>query len=198
MNIKELLKLNKDLVLASRSPRRKKLLEQLGFEFQIIPSGFDESVIYNEEPSQYVVELAHGKAKTVADQLDFDAIVIGSDTTVYFENEYLNKPESEDDAFQMLKRMSGKTHEVWSGISLIDSSNDRCFDEAVCTKVRFRELEDEEIIAYIKSGSPMDKAGSYGIQDDFGSVFVEDIQGDFYNVVGLPLEKLYQLFKKFQ
>lgn len=196
MNIKKLLKLEKEIILASRSPRRKKLLEQLGFEFQVIPSKFDEDSVFNEDPSVYVQEIAKGKVQEIAKSVEGNFIIIGSDTTVYFDGKYLNKPQDENEAFEMLSKMSGKEHFVWSGIVLLDTENNRLISEAVSTKVKFREIEVDEIKAYIKSGSPMDKAGSYGIQDDFGSVFVESIEGDFYNVVGLPLEKLYQMFKK--
>lgn len=196
MNIKKLLKLEKEIILASRSPRRKKLLKQLGFEFQVIPSKFDEDSVFNEDPSVYVQEIAKGKVQEIAKSVEGNFIIIGSDTTVYFDGKYLNKPQDENEAFEMLSKMSGKEHFVWSGIVLLDTENNRLITEAVSTKVKFREIEVDEIKAYIKSGSPMDKAGSYGIQDDFGSVFVESIEGDFYNVVGLPLEKLYQMFKK--
>ena len=195
MNIKKLLKIDKKIVLASRSPRRKILLEQLGLDFEVFPSGFDESKVINEKPGEYVVELAYGKAETVRKNFN-NSIIIGSDTTVYFQKLFLNKPETKEEAFEMLSSLSGNYHEVWSGICIINSDNGKYLKESVCTKVKFRNLLDEEIWAYIESGSPMDKAGAYGIQDDFGSVFVEKIEGDFYNVVGLPLEKLYSMLMR--
>lgn len=197
MNIKKLLKLDKELILASRSPRRKKLLEQLGFEFNVMPSSFDEESVNNDDPLIYVQEIAKGKVMEIASKVEGDYLIIGCDTTVHIGNTYLNKPETEKEAVAMLQRMSGESHFVWSGIVILDTSSGKILSEAVCTEVKFRELELEEIETYVASGSPMDKAGAYGIQDDFGSVFVESIKGDFYNVVGLPLEKLYQMFKKF-
>ncbi len=197
MNLKKLLNINKKIILASGSPRRKLLLEQMGLEFSVIISDFDETALYNENPAQYVTELAHQKARTVAKEIDHHAIVIGADTTVYFDGEYLNKPENEKDAKEMLRKLSNNWHSVFSGICIIDTENWNLKTDYSQTKVKFRELTEGEINAYVESASPLDKAGAYGIQDDFGAVFVERIEGDFYNVVGLPLVKLYGLLKSF-
>jgi nucleoside triphosphate pyrophosphatase len=195
MNLKKLLNINKKIILASQSPRRKILLEQMGLEFLVIASDFDESELYNEIPSEYVTELARGKAEFVARYIDYPAIIIGSDTTVYFENNYLNKPNDEEDAKNMLRKLSGGWHSVFSGICVIDTESGKIKKDYSETKVKFRELSGEEVDAYVASGSPLDKAGAYGIQDDFGAVFVEKIEGDFYNVVGLPIVKLFTLLK---
>jgi len=195
MNLKKLLNINKKIILASKSPRRKILLEQMGLEFLVIASDFDESALHNENPSQYVTELARGKAEFIANSIDYDAIVIGSDTTVYFGGKYLNKPDDEQHAKEMLRKLSDNWHSVFSGICVINTKTKNIRTDYSETKVKFRELSDDEINAYVESGSPLDKAGAYGIQDDFGAVFVEKIEGDFYNVVGLPLVKLFQLLK---
>lgn len=188
---------NRKIVLASASPRRKQLLEQLSLNFIVNVSNFDESNLYYENPSDYVINLAKGKAEAVSkNQSLSDYIVIAADTTVYFESEYLNKPENELEAKAMLKRLSNNWHSVYSGIYIIDNTNKEVYSDFSETKVKFRELNDSEIEYYIKSGSPLDKAGSYGIQDDFGAVFVEEIIGDYYNVVGLPLVKLYKILKE--
>lgn len=190
MNIANILKINKQIVLASRSPRRKQLLESLGLDFIVHPSDIDESKIYNASPDKYVISLAKAKAVAVSNEYS-DSIIIGSDTTVHFKGDYLNKPETKEEAYQMLSSLSGNYHSVYSGISVLDNSRMILKTDYSETKVKFRNLFKDEIEQYIESGSPMDKAGAYGIQDDFGATFVERIKGDFYNVVGLPLVKLY-------
>ena len=190
MNIANILKINKQIVLASRSPRRKQLLESLGLDFIVHPSEIDEAKIYNASPDKYVISLAKAKAVAVSNEYS-DSIIIGSDTTVHFKGDYLNKPETKEEAYQMLSSLSGNYHSVYSGISVLDNSRMILKTDYSETKVKFRNLFKDEIEQYIESGSPMDKAGAYGIQDDFGATFVERIQGDFYNVVGLPLVKLY-------
>lgn len=178
------------LVLASASERRKELLARLTEEFNIIISDFDESkVIFNGDCSKYVMDLAEGKAGFVAKNLNYDALIIGCDTVVTYNGEVLGKPKNEDDAFEMLNRLSGKVHKVYSGIAVIDTKKGRVTRDYACTEVKFSSITDEEILKYISSGEPMDKAGAYGIQG-FGGVFVEWIKGDFYNVVGLPINKL--------
>lgn len=185
---------DRKIVLASASPRRKQLLKQISLDFIVKSSNFDEDSVYNENPDQYVMQLAKGKAAEIASMEEYrDFLIIGADTTVYFNNKYLNKPQNKVEAKEMLNNLSNSWHQVFSGICLIDNLNHTINTDYSVTDVKFRKLNEEEIDYYISTGSPMDKAGSYGIQDDFGALFVEQIRGDFYNVVGLPLVKLYAL-----
>jgi len=192
-----LIKLNNKVVLASASPRRKQLLSLIINEFDICPSGYDESEITIRNPNDYVTKLAYQKAHYVAKNQFDNSVVIGADTCVVLDNEILNKPESKEHAFEMLKKLSGNTHQVFTGLSLIHLSENKIFNSFKKTDVTFRNLTDNEIKEYIKTGSPMDKAGAYGIQDDFGAVFVSKINGCYYNIVGLPLELLYKELKNF-
>ena len=197
LDLSQILDLKRKVVLASASPRRKKLLEQVGLQFDIIPADIDEDDIVISSPEQFVTELARRKAKHIAKNQAADSIVIGSDTTVYLGDELLNKPATEKEAYDMLTKLSGKTHQVYTGVSLLvdELGKERTF--YVKTEVTFRELGEKEKIAYIATGSPMDKAGSYGIQDDFGSVFVSHISGCYYNIVGFPLSRFFEEIKKF-
>jgi septum formation protein len=195
--IVKLLKINKPFVLASKSPRRKKLLEQLGFKLKIIPASINENNIPEDTPpAEYVMQLSSRKAKKVASMISEDSIILGSDTTVVIGGKIINKPQSRDHAFEMLSMLSGNTHKVFTGITLIDTGKNKMLTDFAETDVSFRKLDDDEIWAYIDTGSPMDKAGAYGIQDDFGAVFVSHIVGCYYNIVGLPLEKFYVTLKK--
>lgn len=196
VKISKLLKLNAQLVLASKSPRRIKLLRELGFDIIVQPADIDEDISVELQPKDYVMQLSFQKARSVADSLDFPAIVIGSDTTVVLDGEYLNKPADKQDAYNILRKLSGRTHKVFTGIAIIDTDRNRNIIDYQETDVCFRELSDDEIWAYIESGSPMDKAGAYGIQDDFGAVFVERVEGCYYNIVGLPLELLYRKLRE--
>lgn len=196
--ISRLIKLDLPLVLASKSPRRRKLLTQIGLKFDIIPSSIDESKIkYKGKPADYAERLALEKARHVASSLSKRSIVIGSDTIVVLDEKVLNKPKDEKDAARMIRTLSGRTHVVFTGIAIIDSGTGQTYSSFQKTEVTFRNLEDEEIEAYIETGSPMDKAGAYGIQDDFGAVFVSHVNGCYYNIVGLPLEMLYSGLKTF-
>ena len=195
--IESLLPLSKPLVLASQSPRRRQLLSQLGLQFSVMPAHIDELAISTDlSPKDYVQTLAYNKAMAIAETLQQEpAMILGADTIVVIDDEILNKPGDEKEAFAMLKRLSGKTHSVFTGIALIESDTKKALSNVQQTYVTFRKLEDKEILAYIATGSPMDKAGAYGIQEDFGAVFVQSIQGCYYNVVGLPLEMLYGMMK---
>ena len=198
-----LLRLSRPLVLASASPRRRQLLRQIGAEFRVVVSNADENAVPTHlAPDVYVQRLAAMKARAVAESLQESAIVIGADTTVVFQGEILNKPLDARDAEAMLTRLSGNTHEVFTGIALVcrDESGQikRSLEAVARTEVRFRPLEAREIQEYVAGGSPMDKAGAYGIQDDFGAVFVEEIRGCYYNVVGLPLELLYRKLRELE
>lgn len=197
MNINELLKIKKKIILASKSPRREYLLKLLGLNFDIIPSNIDESQFILTSPSDFVETLSKEKAQVIAN-LHTDTIIIAADTIVWLENEVLSKPKSYDEAFKMLRKLSNNTHEVFTGITVLHKNATKIISKVSRTEVTFRYLTDEEIDAYIKTGSPFDKAGAYGIQDDFGAVFVSNIKGCYYNIVGLPLSLLYDILKEFQ
>lgn len=180
------------IILASGSPRRKEILENAGYDFEIVTADADESLksgISPDEAVKYLAELKGDAVRKVA-----DGVIISADTVVAFENEILGKPKNEDDAFRMLKLLSGKTHSVYTGVCVQNGEKKAVFSEK--TAVKFYELSDEEIIAYVKTGEPMDKAGAYGIQGK-GAVLVEKIEGDYLNVVGLPLARLSRVLKEF-
>ena len=193
IDIAKLIGTEKKIILASASPRRKFLLEMLGFDFSVIPADIDEHHIpLPKKPEEAVRELAAIKAAAIADKTDFPAIVIAADTIVVLNStQVLNKPKDADDAIQMLHTLSGKTHTVFTGITVMDTESKKEIRDVVATRVTFRTLLDDEIRAYVASGSPLDKAGAYGIQDDFGAVFVSHIDGCYYNIVGLPVQTLY-------
>lgn len=176
--------------LASKSPRRKKLLKQLKIKFKSFSVDMDEKIHPNEKPSNSVIRLSKEKlefAKVIAKK----GIVITADTIVVLNKTVLGKPINKKDASRILKLLSGKTHVVYTGYSIFNFSNNKTISEYEKTEVTFRDLTNEEIEEYINGGSPMDKAGAYGIQDDFGAVFIKKINGCYYNVVGLPLAKFY-------
>lgn len=194
-----MLSLTLPLVLASASPRRSHLLQQIGLKFSVQPSLVDESAFSTAgvTPSEYVQQLARAKALDVASRMQEASIVLGADTIVVLDGEILGKPIDRDDATRMLRRLSGNTHTVYTGIALVESPSLRQRTAVARTEVTFRVLDDEEIADYITGGSPMDKAGAYGIQDDYGAVFVSHIVGCYYNIVGLPLELLYRELRGF-
>ncbi|MGD2187273.1 MAG: Maf family protein [Desulfobacterales bacterium] len=173
------------LILASQSPRRKYLLELAGLTFSIIPSDVDESSVTMSEPVSYVRTLAEAKAVDIAEKHP-DAWVIGADTIVLIDNDILGKPGSENQARDMLKRLSGKIHQVFTGYCICCKNKDTLFSETVKTDVRFRKLRDTEIEWYVQTGEPLDKAGAYAIQG-MGSFLVKSINGSYANVVGLPV-----------
>jgi len=185
------------LILASRSPRRIQLLRQIGFEPQVlacdIPEEFDHSLPAEENAKS----LALQKARCVFDQVS-DGIILGADTIVVLDGQMLGKPLDESDAKRMLSLLSGRTHTVVTGFALLESPSGRSLARAERTLVTFRRLPADEIDRYVASGSPMDKAGAYGIQDDYGAVFVTGIDGCFYNVVGLPLSRFYTTLAEFR
>ncbi|WP_138204034.1 Maf-like protein [Haloimpatiens lingqiaonensis] len=179
-----------DLVLASASPRRKEILGKVTENFTVVVSTFEEDTVkYKGDIQWYVKELSKGKAETVSANLKNEALVIGCDTVVSLQGNILGKPKDEQDAFFMLKSLSGKWHEVYSGITIINTKTNKFLSECVCTKVKFSHISDDDIKKYIETKEPMDKAGAYGIQG-FAGIFVEKIEGCYYNVVGLPLNKL--------
>ena len=174
-----------DIILASKSPRRRYLLEQAGLKFSVIPSSFDENSVTMMEPESYVRRLAECKANVVA-EANPDHWVIGADTIVLIGKDILGKPGSDDEARSMLRRLSAKTHRVLTGFCVCCKNRDRFYSETVSTDVRFKDLTDEEIEWYIQSGEPFDKAGSYAIQG-LGTFLVKRINGSYTNVVGLPV-----------
>lgn len=183
-------------VLASASERRKELLKRLVPNFKAIVSGFHEDTIaFNGSFPQYVMNISEGKVADVKNKLKDNAVIIGCDTIVAFKNEVMGKPKSESEAFQMLTQLSGNTHQVYSGITVYNTENNEMKKDFVCTDVKFSDLSEDEIKAYIKTGEPMDKAGAYGIQG-YGGLFVEKINGCYYNVVGLPLNKLNYILRE--
>jgi len=180
------------LVLASGSPRRRDLLRAVGLDFTVQVPDVDEAIVEGEPPELMVERLAAEKAEAVAQSLaerGETAMVIGADTTVVLNGEILGKPHSPDDACRMLRLLSGNTHTVYTGFAVIAGTERTVGHER--TDVTFRALEQWEIEEYVAGGSPMDKAGAYGIQEDRGAVFVERIAGDYYTVVGLPLCRLW-------
>lgn len=172
-------------------------MSQIGLTYSILPANIDEDAVSLALPPQeYVRELSKRKALYIREEIGgAKAIILGADTIVVIDGRILNKPTDPDDAFLMLKQLSNRMHEVFTGITLVESHTGNIKSEVQRTEVYFRELDDEEIRQYIASGSPMDKAGAYGIQEDYGAVFVSKINGCYYNVVGLPLEKLYGMLK---
>ena len=183
------------LILASASPRRKELLGKIGLEFNIIPAKGEEVVTKNL-PWEVVEELSFQKAKEIADMQMEECIVIGSDTIVAKGEKIMGKPKDEADAYQMLSEIAGDVHQVYTGVTLIRTGKEpKVITFAENTDVHLYPMSDEEIYAYIATKDPMDKAGAYGIQGDF-AIHVKGIEGDYYNVVGLPIGKVYQELKQ--
>ena len=178
------------IFLASKSPRRRKLLKQLNLKFKSFSVDMDEKIHKNELPNKAVLRLSKEKLDLAKLKVK-SGIIITADTIVVLNKTILGKPINKKDAFRILKLLSGNTHVVYTGYSIFNFSNGKTISEYEKTEVTFRELTDDEIKEYINGGSPMDKAGAYGIQDDFGAVFIKKINGCYYNVVGLPLAKFY-------
>ena len=181
------------LVLASQSPRRIELIRYLGLEPKIYPSGADESS-REKDPALLTQRLAFLKAEEVQRQFDRETLIIGADTVVYDGERILCKPKTEEEAYLMLSGLSGRTHAVYTGVCLLYGEKKMGFCER--TVVQIAKMSEREIRDYIATGDPMDKAGAYGIQGEF-SRYVRGIVGDYYNVVGLPVSRLYQSLKIF-
>ncbi|MGH9801634.1 MAG: Maf family protein [Blastocatellia bacterium] len=177
------------LVLASGSPRRSELLSAAGIDFTIRVADVDEKLLPNELPRDYVVRLSRQKAQAIAADGE---LVLGADTTVVVLNEIIGKPTDDSDARRMLRLLSGKWHEVLTGVSLVN--NGQVSSDVAVTRVKFTKLSDEEIDWYVSTGEPMDKAGAYGIQG-YASRFVERIEGSYSNVVGLPVQMVYRMLE---
>ncbi|EEX22132.1 septum formation protein Maf [Blautia hansenii DSM 20583] len=183
------------IILASASPRRRELLEQGGIPFTVIPSQAEEKIT-TEQPGQAVEELSYLKCSDIYEKSLGDVLVIGADTVVASEGKILGKPSSQKDAVKMLQSLQGREHEVYTGVTIMaregNENRKKTFHEK--TKVVFYPMSDEEIRSYVNTGEPMDKAGAYGIQGK-SAVFIKEISGDYNNVVGLPLARLYQELK---
>lgn len=183
------------LILASKSPRRRELLKLLGHPFQAAVSGIDENSIEGETPAQHVVRLSEQKARDVGSSLQ-NGIVIGSDTVVVLDGEIIGKPADPEEAAKMLMRLQGRTHNVFTGFALFDAGDGRLTSGFETTEVTLRKLTKDLIKQYIKTGEPLDKAGSYGIQG-YGSALVTSIKGCYFTVMGLPLAQLMEALNTF-
>lgn len=181
------------LILASGSPRRRLLLESLGLKFEVIPPLNEEKMSLWEEPRHLAESLAQQKAREVKARVD-TSIILAADTIVVKDAEIMGKPRDREDAIEMLQRLSGGSHQVITGVCLIDMAGNREILDTENTTVIFRQLSELEITRYVDSGEPFDKAGGYGIQG-LGALLVSSIEGCFYNVVGLPLAKLQTMFQ---
>ena len=181
------------IILASKSPRRREILENTKVRFSIKESQIDEVIKSNESPKETVMRLAYEKAYDVA-QKNKDKLVIGADTIVALDNEVLGKPKDQNEAYQMIKRLSNKTHKVITGISLINLKENKIIKDYVVSFVTFKDLSEDSIKDYINTNESLDKAGAYGIQG-YGALLVDNIQGDYFNIVGLPISKLSDLLK---
>ena len=173
------------IILASSSPRRKKLMESVFGEIIVAPPKVDESVVEGEIPSEMVKRLAILKAHAVKNE----SMIVAADTVVELDDEVLGKPKDAEEAKKMLKKLSGRWHTVHTGVCIIHNEKESAFVDS--TRVKFHELDDETIDMYVRTGSPMDKAGAYGIQEDMGMILVECIEGDFFTVVGLPISRVW-------
>lgn len=187
------------IILASNSPRRKELLHQIFEKFEIIKSNFDESTIKEKEPKKLVQILSLKKAEEVFEKIKKESeeiLLIGGDTLVYFNNEILGKPKDKEDAFNTLKKLQGNKNKVYSAFTIILKKNNKITKETHLTKntVTMKAMSDEEIEQYIKTGEPMDKAGSYAVQG-IGSKFIEKVDGSYNAVVGLDIEKLKETIR---
>ncbi|MGI6421050.1 MAG: Maf family protein [Syntrophomonadaceae bacterium] len=184
----------KRIILASSSPRRKQLLEQLGISFDCCPARIDEDLGTEETAREAVRRIALNKAEKASEMVR-NSIIIAADTMVVCNGEVLGKPDNARDAFNKLYKLKGREHEVITAVCVMDTENGQCEVQDEITRVYFRDISDEEIRAYIRTEEPMDKAGAYGIQG-MGAVFVDRIEGCYFNVVGLPLKHLYSMLQR--
>ncbi len=182
------------LILASNSPRRRELLQNAGFEFDIRPSGIEEARLPDESPEDFTRRLARDKALDVARQSNPASLVLGADTVVAINGEILEKPADAEDAARMLRTLSGRTHRVITGVCLVRAPENVLACTHETTSVTFRDLTEDEIGTYVASGEPFDKAGGYAIQG-LASRFVTRIEGCYFNVVGLPIPLVYEMVK---
>ena len=182
--------LREKVVLASGSPRRAEILERAGWPHEVIVAGIDETLHAREPAAAYVQRLARSKAEAVAQKLK-EGLVLGADTTVVIASQILGQPQDDADAKRMLKLLSGKWHEVLTGVALVRVGGETRIDYET-TRVRFAEMNAQEIDWYISTGEPFGKAGAYGIQGK-AALFIEEIEGDYFNIMGLPIRLVYEL-----
>jgi len=182
------------IILASTSPRRKGLLQQMGIDFEIIPSDYEEDMKMKLAPEKLAKVLAYGKAKNVADKIK-QGIVIGVDTFLVYNGKKLGKPHTKENAYKMLKMFSGKTIKVYSGVALIDAKTKKEIQDYEVSKFTFKKLSDREIKNYIKTGEPLDKAGAIAIQG-LGSIFIRKVKGCYANIVGFPIYNIAKNLEK--
>ncbi len=184
----------RQVILASTSPRRRGLLQQIGLKFKVVPSTFKEDMSLKMPHSKLTMLLAYSKARSVMHKFS-KALIIGADTFMVLNNERLGKPFTIRKAVQTLTKISGKTLKVYSGLALIDTVTGKHLKDFEVTKIKIRKLTKKEILSYVKTREPLDKAGAIGIQG-LGAIFIEKIEGCYSNVVGLPLHALYRNLKK--
>jgi septum formation protein len=185
----------KKIILASSSPRRKELLDQIGLKFEVVPSNHVEDTSSRQNPHELARLISRNKALAVANSYK-NAIIIAADTFIIFHGSILGKPHTEGDAREMLKKLSGRTHSVITGFTIIDTDSNKTVSKSVKTKVHIKKLSSREIDTYVKSKEPLDKAGAYAIQG-LGAVIIDKIEGDYFNVMGLPLCALTQCLQDF-
>jgi len=182
-----------NIILASRSPRRAFLLKNVGLQFEQIPSHIEEN-LNGMQPEDFVIHYSQKKAEAIQ-KIHTDSFIIGADTIVVLNNKIIGKPQNNEDAFQILKKLSGKCHEVLTGVSIL--LHDSQVSDIAKTKVYFNPISDEDIREYVSTGEPMDKAGAYGIQG-YGSQFIDKIKGCYFNVMGFPIPLFYEMCIKFK
>jgi septum formation protein len=186
------------IILASGSPRRKELLNQIGLKFEVVPSNYEEDMSLNMSPRKLAEFLSLHKALEVASRKKrIDGVVIAADTFVVYKNHRLGKPHTEAKALETLRMLNGKVHSVITGFTIIDLKTDKRVTKSAETKLYFRKLSDKQLKRYISYGETLDKAGAYAIQG-LGAILIKKIIGDYYNVVGLPLADLLDELKKFE
>jgi septum formation protein len=186
----------RNIILASTSPRRKEILAKTKLPFLAVPSNYEEDMTLKFLPVELAKYLSYGKASSLAKDYK-DAVIIGADTFVVFQNKLLGKPKSEKEAIEMLKMLRGKENDLITGVTIIDALNkkEKSFHEI--SKVFMKDISDEMINAYVKTGEPLQMAGAYSIQE-LGAIFIEKIEGDFFNAMGLPLSRLVEELKEFE
>ena len=183
-----------NIILASGSPRRREILANTSAKFSVVTSDVDEKIFDYEEPTQLVLRLAFEKCMDVAVN-NTENVVIGADTIVVLDNEILGKPKNEDEAFKMLKKLSNREHQVITGMSIVNLEKNKKIVDYAISNVKFKNLTDQDISDYISTKECLDKAGAYGIQG-YGALLVEEIRGDYFNIVGLPISKLSDILKE--
>ncbi len=185
----------KMLILASSSPRRKQLLETLNIPFIVVISSFEEVMNITQDPHKLAKELALGKAKDVA-RKHKNAIVLAADTFIVLDNKYLGKPRDENDNVAMLQKLSGKMHQVITGFAIIDAETGKTITQSITSSIVMKSLTDEQITQYVQDKKPFDKSGGYAIQE-IGDTFVDKIDGDISNIIGLPMPQVKEALKEF-